>query len=247
MEIFLVGGAVRDNLMGFESKDWDFTVVLEPNDWGFASSHDATPFEVMRWRLEDRGFHVFLADEAHGTVRARAPEGFTFAGVAPKVRTFDFVLARRDVSTDGRHAVTEPGTLADDLARRDFTINAMAMDERGEIIDPHGGAADLGDGVLRTVGMAKDRLREDGLRALRAVRFAVTLRMDFHRSLRGALMSHGAFFALQPQISVERRREELLKAFRVDTLATLGRLSEVGMLSVLDRDGLWLMPTTKER
>lgn len=246
MEIFLVGGAVRDKLMGRDSKDWDFTVVLEPNDWGFASAHDATPFEVMRWRLEDRGFTVFLADEAHGTVRAKAPKGFTFAGMTPAVRTFDFVLARRDVSTDGRHAVTEPGTLLDDLARRDFTVNAMAIDAAGNLIDPHGGAGDLRNS-LRTVGMAKARLREDGLRALRAVRFAVTLRVDFHRSLRGALMSHGAFFAMQPSISVERRREELLKAFRVDAVATIARLQEVNMLKIVDADGLWLKPTLEAR
>ncbi len=235
MELFLVGGAVRDMVMGRVSKDWDFTVV------------GPSSFPEFQAELAAAGFEEFTSDEAHGTVRAHAPKGFSFAGMVPPVKTFDFVLARRDVSTDGRRAVTETGTLADDLARRDFTMNAIAIDADGVFIDPHNGRSDIAHKLIRTVGMPKTRFNEDGLRVLRAIRFAVTLDFEIEGVLGIELTMRGAWHATRPEVSVERRREELLRAFRCSTIRTLRELDHFGMLDIIDADGLWLKPTLEQR
>ena len=148
-ETWCVGGAVRDALLGHPHLDWDLATA-------------ATPREVQR------------------TFRRTVPVGVQFGtvgvldaeGTMHEVTTF-----RRDVRTDGRHAVVEFGaSLDDDLARRDFTINAIAWSpKREELRDPYGGLADLEAGVVRAVGDARERMREDRLRALRAIRFAARL------------------------------------------------------------------------
>jgi tRNA nucleotidyltransferase (CCA-adding enzyme) len=145
-EAWGVGGAIRDGLLGHADLDWDIAT-------------SATPTEVRR---------VF---------KRTVPVGVEFgtvgvlddAGVMHEVTTF-----RRDVQTDGRHAVVEFGaSLEDDLARRDFTINAIAFSPiTGEIRDPFGGKNDLELGLLRAVGEPDERMREDRLRALRGIRFA---------------------------------------------------------------------------
>ena len=145
-EAWGVGGAIRDGLLGHADLDWDIAT-------------SATPKEVQR---------VF---------RRTVPVGIEFgtvgvlddAGVMHEVTTY-----RRDVQTDGRHAVVEFGaSLEDDLARRDFTINAIAFSPNtGEIRDPFGGKRDLELGLLRAVGVPDERMREDRLRALRGIRFA---------------------------------------------------------------------------
>jgi tRNA nucleotidyltransferase/poly(A) polymerase len=150
-ETWCVGGAVRDALLGHPHLDWDLATA-------------ATPDQVQK------------------LFRRTVPVGIDFgtvgvlddAGVMHEVTTF-----RRDVQTDGRHPVVEFGaSLDDDLARRDLTINAIAVSPiSGEIRDPFEGRVDLGRGVVRAVGVPDERMREDRLRALRAIRFAA--RLDF--------------------------------------------------------------------
>jgi tRNA nucleotidyltransferase (CCA-adding enzyme) len=150
-ETWCVGGAVRDAILGHQHLDWDLATA-------------ATPAQVR---------HIF---------RRTVPVGVQFGtvgvldedGIMHEVTTF-----RRDVKTDGRHAEVEFGaSLDEDLARRDFTINAIAYSpSRNEIRDPFDGQKDLIDGVVRAVGGAHDRMREDRLRALRGMRFAS--RFDF--------------------------------------------------------------------
>jgi tRNA nucleotidyltransferase/poly(A) polymerase len=145
-EAWGVGGAIRDGLLGHADLDWDIATSAKPQ-------------EVRR---------VF---------KRTVPVGIEFgtvgvlddAGVMHEVTTF-----RRDVQTDGRHAVVEFGaSLEDDLARRDFTINAIAFSPTtGEIRDPFGGTKDLELGLVRAVGAPDERMREDRLRALRGIRFA---------------------------------------------------------------------------
>src|SRR5215218_785852 len=145
-ETWCVGGAVRDAMLGHPHLDWDLATA-------------ATPQQVQK------GF------------RRTVPVGIDFgtvgvlddAGVMHEVTTF-----RRDVRTDGRHAEVEFGaSLDDDLARRDFTINAIAYSPKCNVLhDPFGGRRDLMLGVVRAVGDPRTRMREDRLRALRAIRFA---------------------------------------------------------------------------
>jgi tRNA nucleotidyltransferase (CCA-adding enzyme) len=145
-ETWCVGGGVRDALLGVNSLDWDLATAAMP--------------DAVR-KLFRRTIPV---GERFGTIAVIDRDN-----VVHEVTTF-----RKDVETDGRHAVVQFGASLDaDLARRDFTINAIAWSpSRKELHDPFGGIADLETGVVRAVGDPDDRMREDRLRALRAIRFA---------------------------------------------------------------------------
>ena len=150
-ETWCVGGAVRDALLGRADLDWDLATA-------------ATPSEVKR--LFGRTVPVGIE---HGTIGVFGRDG----------RLHEVTTFRADVETDGRHAKVRFGvSLDEDLARRDFTINAMAWSpSRQELRDPFGGRADLQARRVRAVGEASRRMAEDRLRALRAIRFAA--RFDF--------------------------------------------------------------------
>src|SRR5947207_10059395 len=152
-EAWCVGGAVRDAILGHPHLDWDFAT-------------SATPDQVRDIFGKRRTIPVGIQ---FGTVGVLDEEG-----TLHEVTTF-----RRDIKTDGRHAEVEFGaSLDEDLARRDFTINAIAFSpSKRELHDPFGGQLDLERRVVRAVGNAPERMREDRLRALRALRFAS--RFDF--------------------------------------------------------------------
>jgi len=186
-ETWAVGGAVRDALLGLPEGDWDLATLARPG-------------EVRRVFRRT----VPLGIE-HGTVGVLSDDGVMF-----EVTTF-----RRDVETDGRHAVVAfADSLEDDLARRDFTVNAVAWHPlREELRDPFGGLADLERRILRAVGSPDRRFAEDHLRILRALRFA---------SRFGLTVEGGTWAALRagvselPHLSAERIREELLKVLEAD-------------------------------
>jgi poly(A) polymerase len=143
----VVGGAVRDAMAGLPVADTDVAAPQQP--------------EEVRRQLEAAGFRVVPTGIAHGTVTAIAN------GTPVEVTTL-----RRDVETDGRHAVVEfMEDFRADAARRDFTINAMSMDACGAVFDYFGGIADLRAGALRFVGDPVTRIAEDYLRILRFFRF----------------------------------------------------------------------------
>lgn len=224
IRMFRVGGCVRDELLGIESKDIDFAV-------------EAPTFEAMSEAVHARCSKVFL----------ETPEFFTIRGLDPELGAVDFVLCRKDGPTaDGRRPeFVEAGTILDDLARRDFTVNAMARDEEGVLLDPHGGREDLEAGLLRFVGRAEDRLAEDALRAFRALRFSVTKRFTLTPETAEALLGmHAEAF---DSVSTDRMRDELHKMFATDTAAALAVLAQFPLLlEVALSRGLWLEPTTKQ-
>ena len=235
IEMYLVGGAVRDMIRGVKSNDWDFAVVAE--------SYDA-----MREWLVANDFEIFLETPKYFTIRARAPkEAFQFAGIDFAGSTFDFTLCRRERDyTDGRHPdEVEVGTLEDDLARRDFTMNAIALDVNGVLIDPYNGARDIGDQIIRCVG-GLERLSEDGLRIMRAIRFWVALGFNFDPKIHSYLQTPEAAVDLG-FISDDRVRQELAKALKANTADTIMILSELPHLSnlIFNLMGLWLEPTSK--
>lgn len=186
-ETWAVGGAVRDALAGRPSGDWDLATRARP----------ATVRSLFR-RTVPIGIE-------HGTVGVLARDGTLF-----EVTTF-----RKDVETDGRHAVVEfATTLEEDLARRDFTINAIAWHAlREEIFDPFEGLGDLERGVLRTVGTASERFREDYLRILRALRFAGRFELEIEEETWAAAQ---ALVEHLTKLSPERIREELMKVLGDD-------------------------------
>lgn len=249
VELYEVGGAVRDELLGLPVKDFDYTVVA-PGGW-----------DEMRQYLLDHGYEIFLETSQYLTIRARFPtikrdgsadadpEGI-FGGHYRNALTADFVLARKEGEyTDGRHPdKVTPGTLEDDLRRRDFTINSLAKTRDGKIIDLFGGLHDLHTRVIKTVGTPEERFGEDALRALRAVRFAITKDMVIDAPVMDALRSEW-LPPMVASISVERRREELLRAFKADTFGTLDLLNHCGrdFMEASLTGGIWLRPTTGAR
>ena len=160
-QAFAVGGCVRDTLLGRTPGDWDITTSALPQQ--VMALFDAVPTGIAHGtvtvRLEGRGFEVT-----------------TFRGDGPYL--------------DGRHpsGVVFTRHLEEDLARRDFTVNAMAMDLRGRITDPFGGREDLQRRLLRCVGDPERRLQEDALRILRALRFAAVLGFSVEPETAAALV-----------------------------------------------------------
>jgi len=143
----IVGGAVRDALLGRDVSDADLATVF-------------VPAEVIA-RAEAAGMKTVPTGIEHGTVT-----------VIVDGKPFEVTTLRRDVETDGRHAVVRfTSDWEEDASRRDFTMNALYCDAVGDVLDPLGGVADLKAGRVRFVGKAEERIREDYLRILRFFRF----------------------------------------------------------------------------
>lgn len=200
-EAWCVGGALRDAVLGLPHADFDVAT-------------SATPDQVRR--LFRRTVPV---GEAHGTIGV-----LDETGALHEVTTF-----RRDVSTDGRHAEVAYGvSLEEDLARRDYTINALAYHPlRHEWKDPFGGADDIAGCSIRAVGDAATRLREDYLRILRGLRFAARFGFTIAPETWTALTASVAGLA---QLSAERVRDEWFKG-----LATARTVS--GLADLWQRSG----------
>src|SRR5437016_3540726 len=197
-ETWCVGGAIRDNLLKVENHDFDLTTAAPPD-------------EVRR--LFKRTVPVGIE---HGTV----------AVLDQQNRQHEVTTFRKDIKTDGRHAVVEFGvSLMDDLARRDFTINAIAYHPiRHEWRDPFHGADDLARKLIRSVGDANWRFQEDYLRILRALRFSARFEFRIHPRTLEAAKANAQGLSM---LSAERVRDEwfkgILTAKRVSRLVTLWR------------------------
>jgi tRNA nucleotidyltransferase/poly(A) polymerase len=244
-----VGGAVRDQMLGLKSKDVDFVAI--PTVPGAFSTAE----EAFGCLIDDLKFQGFRGFETNGGEFILKPEFFTIRAQVPlnhplreRTSKADFVLARKDgPSSDGRRPdFVLPGTLMDDLERRDFTVNAMAM-LGGELVDPFGGRDDLEANLLRFVGRPEDRIAEDGLRVMRAMRFCVTKGFDIEPNTWDAVNSDFGAEMLQ-KVSIERIWEELEKMFAFNSLFTLEMLADLrsSLKSAIFRDGLRLMPTLKK-
>jgi len=259
MELFTVGGCVRDEILGIKSKDIDYSVVLSPDEIvprraKSGKMIEQTPFEIMENELRRRGFRIYQKKPEYLTIRAKFPN-YNYADPAvirlgPSGLDADFVLARKEGSySDGRRPdAVEVGTLQDDLARRDFTMNAIAKDVDGNLIDPFGGQEDIRKGLIRCVGKPFDRiLKEDPLRGLRAMRFSVTKGFEIDNDILLVLKSRHFKDEIVKTTKAERVREELEKMFAANTLDTVMLLTELGLIGTLfnNQTGIRLMPTMK--
>lgn len=183
-EAYFVGGCVRDKLMGKSAHDIDITTNARTGD-------------IMR---VFGGSKVIPTGLKHGTVTVLKE------GVPYEITTF-----RVDGSySDGRRpdSVRFTSDINDDLARRDFTMNAIAMNRHGDVIDPFGGSEDIKNHVIRCVGAPEKRFGEDALRIMRAIRFASQLRFEIEKETAEAVHSMAAGLSA---ISRERVRDELNK------------------------------------
>lgn len=210
---YVVGGAVRDVLRGVTSRDWDLATALYP-DKVMALGHKA------RYRV--------------------VPTGLSFGTVTwfTKHGPIDITTFRKDGRyVDGRHprTVSFSESIEEDLSRRDFTMNAIALGSNGTLIDPYRGAQDIQDRTVVTVGPPEQRFKEDPLRMLRAVRFT-------------AMDAAGSPFVLAPEtkeaiqrlkpfilnVSGERHRQEIWSLLSEPHFASaLETLNDTGLLSVL--------------
>ncbi len=203
-EAYAVGGCVRDSVLGRKPKDWDITTV-------------ALPYFVKELfpKTIDTGLK-------HGTVTVM------LEGEAFEVTTF-----REDgLYEDGRRpsSVEFTASLENDLRRRDFTMNAMAWNEKRGIVDPFGGMTDIRAGIIRAVGEAEERFGEDALRILRAVRFAARLGFEIEdRTLKAAAAECG----LISNVSNERIREELNGILTSEYPMKFGLLRDIGILKLI--------------
>ena len=197
---YLVGGAVRDAIMKKEESDWDIAT-------------NATPQEVCSIFRK-----VIPTGIAHGTV--------TIHIFGREIETTTF-RTESDYS-DGRHPdkVAYAATIEEDLSRRDFTMNAIAASlETGELIDPYGGITDIQNKTIRTVGSALERFAEDGLRPVRAIRFAGQLGFQIEDETMKAI-SMLEILKKTKGISVERFRDEFCKMLKSEKPSVSLKLME---------------------
>ncbi|MBQ5646796.1 MAG: HD domain-containing protein [Treponema sp.] len=185
---YLVGGAVRDMFMNKEASDWDVAT-------------DATPEQVISAFKK-----VIPTGIAHGTVTVH------FMGEEIEVTTFRIEQGY----SDGRHPdkVSYASDIEEDLSRRDFTMNAIAVSLKdGSIVDPFDGKTDIKNKVIRSVGNPLERFNEDGLRPIRAIRFASQLGFEIETNTLQAI-SNEKVLQKTSTISIERFRDELVKLLK---------------------------------
>jgi putative nucleotidyltransferase with HDIG domain len=208
-EIYLVGGAVRDMLMGKNIHDWDLAT-------------NALPDEVSGI-IKRAGGKVVPTGIKHGTVTV------FYKNNSAEITTFRLESGY----SDGRRPdqVNYTSNVEEDLSRRDFTMNAIALRlPEGETVDPFGGAKDIKAGVIRCVGNAAERFSEDGLRPLRAVRFAAQLGFEIEINTLDAIS--GALDVCA-KVSWERVRDEIDKTLASPLPSRAFRLmEETGLLKL---------------
>lgn len=238
---FEVGGAVRDKILGVNSKDVDFSVICSSLDLD-----TSVVFELLQKHLSKNEFEIFLTTPEFFTIRAKVPKNHPLNS---RTNVADFVLARKESKeSDGRRPLwVKCGTLFDDLSRRDFTCNAIAIDSEGNYIDPFNGISDIENKILRFVGDPMERIQEDGLRILRAFRFSITKGMEIDKETLKILYSIESSEMVN-KISIERIREELLKMFKHDTIKSISTIDHfpIHLKNSIFRKNLSLMPTTKQ-
>lgn len=216
-EAYAVGGCVRDSILGRIPDDWDITT-------------SATPFETKE--LFSRTFDTGIE---HGTITVLIDKD-----------AFEVTTYRVDGKyEDSRHPseVTFTRSLREDLLRRDFTINAMAYNDKEGLVDIFGGMDDLNRKMIRCVGTAKERFGEDALRILRAVRFAAQLGFEIEEETQKGITELAPTLA---NISAERIQVELIKMLTSPNPGMLKTAYELGITKVILPEFDAMMATTQE-
>ncbi len=215
-EAYAVGGCVRDSILGREPDDWDITTEAKPEQ-----------VKALFARTIDTGIQ-------HGTVT-----------VLIRREGFEVTTYRIDGEyEDSRHpkAVSFTSNLAEDLKRRDFTINAMAYNEEDGLIDLFDGAGDIERKLIRAVGVARERFSEDALRMMRAVRFAAQLGYQIECQTKEAILELAPTLA---NISAERIQVELVKLLVSPHPEELRVMYDTGVTKVMLPEFDRMMETTQ--
>lgn len=242
-KMYEVGGCVRDEILGVKSKDIDYVAV--PNEELLNDIKSANSmFNILSGYLKSEGFEIFLETPECFTIRAKFPKGHKYQGVA------DFVMARKEVGyiSGTRTPIIEPGTLYDDLIRRDFTLNALAKDENGDIIDYFDGMWALDAKMLITPLDSRTTMLDDPLRLLRAFRFSITKDFTISPRVWETCLMDSVVNKLEEVVSQERIREEVFKMMKHDTIKSLELFYNIDrvnpkLIQIMFGRGMWLKPT----
>jgi len=241
-KIFEVGGCVRDELLGVHTNDIDFTFVVDD----ITKSID-DGWEQMVQYLKYENFTIFLETKDCFTIRAKFPEGHQNEGLVA-----DFVMARKEIGYEEgtRKPILELGNLMDDLERRDFTVNAIAKDLYGNIIDPFGGIDHLEKGLLVTPLEPIKTFMDDPLRMIRALRFSITKGLTITPIVWDVIFTPDILDKLEVVVSQERIQQEVTKMMKYNTLKTLRLFAKIDkieprLLKIIFKGDMWLMPSTK--
>lgn len=208
-EAYAVGGCVRDLMLGKEPQDWDITT-------------NASPEKIQQL------FPEHFYENSFGTVTVKTESD------NPSLKEVQITPYRIEGKySDHRHPekISFTQKLEDDLSRRDFTVNALALDIRNRVTDLFDGEIDLKNKVIKTVGNPDERFGEDALRLMRAVRFATTLGFEIEESTRESITKNSHLLGA---ISRERIRDELVKIIDADKAYTgVLLLEELGLLEYI--------------
>lgn len=204
-QIYIVGGAVRNLLMEKKVSDWDFTT-------------DAKPQELLKL------FPDSFCDNKFGTVGIPMSEGVVY-----EITT----MRKEGIYKDHRHPkeVSWTNKIEEDLGRRDFTANAIALSSNDKMVDPFNGQADIENKLIKAVGDPSKRFQEDALRLIRAIRIATELDFDIEEKTYSAIKENAH---LIKQIANERIRDELFKILASGSPDIgISKLKEVGILQII--------------
>lgn len=214
-QIYIVGGAVRDLLMEKGVSDWDFTT-------------DAKPEEILK--IFPEGFY----DNKFGTVGIPAQTTSKVGLDSFEVNVFEITTMRKEgVYQDHRHPVDVSWTnkIEEDLARRDFTINAMALSSDSTLVDPFHGQDDIKNKIVKAVGDPNKRFQEDALRLIRTIRIATQLEFEIDINTFKAILQNAD---LIKEIAWERIRDELFKILASNNpYIGIIKLREAGILKII--------------
>tara|TARA_Y100000592_G_scaffold41894_2_gene66497 strand:+ start:2355 stop:3515 length:1161 start_codon:yes stop_codon:yes gene_type:complete len=203
-KLYIVGGAVRDALLGKTPKDYDLATNALP--------------DKVESMMQQAGFRTLETGKAFGVINVFIDD-----------EEYEIATFRTDVGSGRRPDSVEFTTIDQDVKRRDLTINALFYDiDTGEVVDLVGGVDDLKNGIVRTVGSAKERFEEDRLRILRAIRFAGRFGSGLDPAVDAALKKDNSLEGISP----ERIRDEFLKGIKTSK-------SVKHFLSLIDQYNLW--------
>jgi len=211
VKFYLCGGAVRDIFLGHAPKDRDFIMITDLSLDDIADRLVASGYIIYQIRPE---FQTILCRKDHENV--------------------DLSLPRKECKySDLRHpdSTERVKDLESDSTRRDFTINAMYMNEDGNVYDFHGGTQDIGAKIIRCVGSPRERFKEDPIRILRAIRLAVTLGFDIHDDTFDEMIFH-RMLLLSPSLSLDRMKNEINRALAVNPHRTLELLDSIDFFTI---------------
>lgn len=232
--MYLVGGSVRDIVLGRKPNDFDIVMACSFPEM---EKHIVTNLSGI----------IIVRKEEFGTLKAKIQN-----------RVYDFTICRTDGKyTDHRHPnEVKRSTLQEDLRRRDFTMNAIAIPitnqftyDLKDMIDPYHGTEDIKNGIIRCIEDPQVAFQEDPLRILRALRFSITLNFQVDEKISEYLKNKKWITSLK-YVSEERIVSEITKCFKHNTYTTLQcfkKYPDIEWFLFHNVTNLWLLPTTKQK